>query len=181
MRARLIATFLLVFAAALAATPAMAQGVEFSVGYAFLRDDEIKENFPLGWYADIAGGLSDSISLVGEVGGSYKTVNDSEFPDLNVKLSVHHAMGGLRLSHRGDGANFYAQVLAGAARASVSDDFGGGTETVTDFALQPGVGLEFGAAGTRLRIGADYRRIFSEGQAATQWRATAGIVFGGSR
>jgi hypothetical protein len=157
----------------------MAQGVEFSVGYAFLRDDEIKENFPLGWYADIAGGISDNISLVGEVGGSYKTFHDSEVPELDIKLSVHHAMGGLRLSHRGEGAKFYAQVLAGAARASVN--FEGETDSVTDFALQPGVGLEFGAGGTRLRVGADYRRIFSEDQHSTQWRATAGIVFGGSR
>jgi hypothetical protein len=180
MRARLIATSLLVFAAAVTAAPAMAQGVEFSVGYAFLRDDEIKENFPLGWYADVAGGISDNLSLVGEVGGSYKTVNDSEFEDLDIKLSVHHAMGGIRLVHRGDGANFYAQVLGGAARASVSDDFSGDDFSETKAAIQPGVGLEFGAGGTRLRVGADYRRIFSD-PAATQWRATAGIVFGGSR
>jgi hypothetical protein len=179
MRARVIATFLLAFAGALAAAPAMAQA-EFSVGYAFLRDEEIDENFPLGWYADIAGGISDNISLVGEVGGSYKTVNDSEFEDLDIKLSVHHAMGGLRLVHRGDGANFYAQVLGGAARASVSDDFSGDDFSETKAAIQPGVGLEFGAGGTRLRVGADYRRIFSDPN-ATQWRATAGIVFGGSR
>ena len=43
------------------------------------------------------------------------------------------------------------------------------------------VGIEFGGEGTKLRIGADYRRIFSEGESATQWRATAGIVFGVGR
>ena len=179
MRARTIAAFLLVFAAALAAAPAMAQGVEIGVGYAYLRDEEIEESFPLGWYADIAGNVTHYLGLVGEVGGSYKTVNDSEFEDLDIKLSVHHAMGGLRLIKRGEGANFYAQVLAGVARASVSDDFGGEPFNDTDFALQPGIGFEFGGGGTRLRIGADYRHIFSENASASQWRATAGIVFGG--
>jgi hypothetical protein len=180
MRARLIATCLL----ALASAPAMAQvtpSVEIGVGYAYLRDEEIDENFPLGWYADIAGNLSDSLGVVGEVSGSYKTISDDDPDlDLDIKLSVHSLMGGLRLSRRGDGANLYLQVLAGGARASVS--FEGESESVTDFAVQPGVGLEFGAGGARLRIGADYRRIFSEGESATQWRATAGIVFGsGSR
>jgi hypothetical protein len=160
------------------AAPVMAQGLDVGVGYAFLRDEDIDENLPLGWYADIAGNISGSLALVGEVGGSYKTVND-EFEDLDVKLSVHHLMGGVRLSRRGEGANVYLQVLAGGVRGSVK--FLDETDSVTDFALQPGVGIEFGGEGTKLRIGADYRRIFSEGESATQWRATAGIVFGVGR
>lgn len=159
--------------------PAMAQvtpGVEVALGYSYLRDNEIDESFPLGWYADIAGNLSDTLALVGEVGGNYKTVSDDVDEELDIKLSVHTLMGGVRLSHRGDGATLFAQVLAGGARASVK--FLGESDSVTDFALQPGVGIEFGGGGTRLRIGADYRKIFSEGESATQWRATAGVVFG---
>jgi len=161
------------------AAPAMAQGIDVGVGYAFLRDEEIDENLPLGWYADISGNISGSLGLVGEVGGSYKTVSDEFDEDLDIKLSVHHLMGGLRLSRRGEGANAYLQVLAGGVRGTVS--FLGESDSVTDFAIQPGVGIEFGGEGTRLRIGADYRRIFSEGESATQWRATAGIVFGMGR
>lgn len=161
------------------AGPAMAQvtpSVEIGLGYAYLRDEDIDENFPLGWYADIAGNINDSFALVAEVGGNYKTVSEGEDEDFDVKLSVHTLMGGPRLSMRGDGANFYLQVLAGGARGSVS--FLGESDSVTDFALQPGVGIEFGGRGTRLRIGADYRHIFSEGDSASQWRATAAIVFG---
>lgn len=159
--------------------PAMAQvtpAVEIGLGYAFLRDDEIDEDFPLGWYADIAGNITNSLGLVGEIGGSYKTLESGIGDEtLDVKLSVHTAMGGLRLSHRGDGANFYLQVLAGAARATVT--FLDESDSITDFALQPGVGLEFGTGGSvGFRIGVDYRRIFSEVEGINQWRATAGFV-----
>jgi hypothetical protein len=159
--------------------PVMAQvtpAVEIGLGYAFLRDDEIDEDFPLGWYADIAGNLTSSLGLVAELGGSYKTIDSGLGDDtLDVKLSVYTAMGGLRLTHRGDGANFYLQVLAGAAKAKVT--FLDESDSVTDFALQPGVGLEFGTGGSvGFRVGADYRRVFSEGEGVNQWRATAGFV-----
>jgi opacity protein-like surface antigen len=175
MRLRLMLVLLIVAVAA----PAMAQtpSVEIGVGYSYLRDEEIDESLPLGWYADIAGNISDSIGLVGEVGGNYKTISDDDPDlDLDVKLSVHTAMGGVRLTRRGDGANIYLQVLAGAARGTVK--FQGVSESTTDFAVQPGVGIEFRVGDSmRLRIGGDYRKIFSEGEKATQWRATAGLVF----
>jgi hypothetical protein len=158
--------------------PAMAQvtpSVEIGLGYAYMRDEEIDESFPLGWYADIAGNVNDWLGLVAEVGGSYKTISEEGFEEFDVDVSVHTLMGGLRLNRRGDSANFYLQVLAGGAKAKVS--LLDASESVTDFALQPGIGLEFGG-NTRLRIGADYRRIFSEGQGTDEWRATAGIVFG---
>ena len=160
--------------------PVMAQdtpSVEIGLGYSYLHDSDIKENLPLGWYADIAGNVNHWLGLVAEVGGNYKTV-DSGIGDntLDLKLSVHTAMGGLRLTHRGDGANFYGQVLAGAARATIK--FMEESDSVTDFALQPGVGLELGTGGSvGLRIGGDYRRVFSEGQGVNQWRATAAAVF----
>jgi hypothetical protein len=163
------------------ASPVMAQvtpAVEIGLGYAYLRDDEIKESFPLGWYADIAGNLSSSFALVGELGGSYKTIPSGIGDEtLDIHLSVHTAMGGLRLTHRGDGANLYLQVLAGAAKAKST--FLDVSDTETDFALQPGVGLEFGTGGSvGFRIGADYRRVFADGQdgGVNQWRATGGFV-----
>jgi hypothetical protein len=158
--------------------PAMAQvtpGVEIGLGYAYMHDEQLGESFPLGWYADVAGNLNGWLGLVGEFGGNYKTLGDEEVPEVDVKLSVHTAMGGLRLSHRRGGASFYVQVLAGAARYGVSVQRHSGS--TTDFALQPGVGIEFGGQGTRLRIGGDYRKIYVEGDGVTQWRATAAIVF----
>lgn len=163
--------------------PALAQvtpSVEIGLGYAYLRDEEIGESgesLPLGWYADIAGNLNDWLGLVAEVGGSYKTITSGlGDPTLDLKLRIHTAMGGLRFSHRGDGANLYLQVLAGAARGTVV--FLDEGDSVTDFALQPGVGFELGTGGgIGLRVGGDYRRIFSEGDNANQWRATAAVVF----
>jgi outer membrane protein with beta-barrel domain len=159
--------------------PAMAQvtpAVEIGLGYSYLRDDEIDEDLPLGWYADIAGNVTSSFALVGEIGGNYKTIDSGIGDDtLDIHLSVHTAMGGLRLTHRGDGANFYLQVLAGAAKAKVSVLDEG--DSVTDFAVQPGVGLEFGTGGSvGFRLGADYRRVFSDPDGVNQWRATAGFV-----
>lgn len=183
MRLRLLAVLLLLAVGA----PAMAQStpsIEFGAGYAYLRDEGSSgvadsENLPLGWYADIAGNLSDSLGLVAEVSGSYKTF-DSGGPD-EFKISFQSLMGGPRLSRRGDGANFYAQVLAGGTRVKVSDPFS--EDSITKFALQPGVGLDFRVSdGLAVRIGGDYRLIFFEGEKGKQWRATAGLVFrSGSR
>jgi hypothetical protein len=171
--------FLVAVLALAVSAPAMAQvtpAVEIGLGYAYLRDDEIDESFPLGWYADIAGNLTGSLGLVGELSGSYKTIDSGIGDDtLDIHLSVHSAMGGLRLTHRGDGANFYVQVLAGGARASI--EFLDESDSVTDFALQPGVGLEFGTGGSvGFRVGADYRRVFSDPEGVNQWRATGGFV-----
>jgi len=176
MRVGLMVAVLALFGAG----PALAQvtsAVEIGLGYAYLRDEEIDESFPLGGYVDIAGNLNDWLGLVGEFGASFKTI-DSGIGDeeLDIDLKIYSAMGGFRLNRRGDSANFYVQLLAGAATAKLT--FLDETDSVTDFALQPGVGLEFGGGSTRLRIGGDYRHIFSEGESASQWRATAGIVFG---
>jgi opacity protein-like surface antigen len=165
-----------------AGAPAMAQdtpGVEIGAGYAYLRDKELDDSFPLGWFADIAGNVSPWLGLVGELGGSYKTV-DSE--GVKLKLSVHTLMGGVRLARRGDGATAYIQVLAGAARGKVS--FEGVGETDTNFAVQPGVGVDIRMSHSlAIRVGGDFRRIYGEndpefGRAHTdEWRLIAGLVF----
>jgi opacity protein-like surface antigen len=177
MRMRLMLVLLM----AVVAAPAMAQvtpSIEVGLGYAYLRDEGGEgsgdsENLPLGWYADIAGNLSDSLGLVAEVSGSYKTFDSG---DGDLKLSFHSLVAGPRLSRRGDGASFYAQVLAGVTRLKVSG--GGFDDSTTKFALQPGIGLDFRMSdGLALRIGGDYRLIFFEGEKGKQWRATAGLVF----
>lgn len=183
MRVGLMAALLLVVFSG----PVMAQStpsLEIGVGYAYLRDEgaagiDDSENLPLGWYADIAANLSDSLGLVGEVSGSYKTF-DSGGPD-EFKIRFESLLGGPRLTHRGDGANFYAQVLAGGTRVKISDPFS--EDSLTKFALQPGVGLDFRVSdGIALRVGGDYRLIFFEDEKGKQWGATAGLVFrSGSR
>jgi len=178
MRVRLMAMLLVVLACA----PAMAQDtprVEVGVGYAYMRDKELDESFPLGWYADIAGNLNHWLGLVGEVGGSYKTV---DFLGDDLKLSVHTFLGGLRLARRGDGSTAYVQLLAGGAQSKA--DILGQSDKQTDLALQPGVGLDLRMSdGMALRIGGDFRRIYGDKDIdgnrthTDEWRATAGLVF----
>jgi len=179
MRLSLMAVLLLLAVGA----PAMAQdtpGVEISAGYAYMRDKELDESFPLGWYADIAGNLSPWLGLVGEVGGSYKRFTDVDGTRLT--FSVHTLMGGVRLARRGGGATAYVQVLAGAARASISG--GGQSGSNTDLAVQPGVGFDVRVSdGMAVRIGGDFRRIYGESDPglgrphSDEWRFIAGLVF----
>src|SRR5215510_3720043 len=76
------------------ARPAAAQNTpkaEFSAGYNWLTakssGDEDWTKFPKGWYADIAGNISDTLSIVGQVTGNYKTFEDDDF-----KLKLHTYM-----------------------------------------------------------------------------------------
>jgi len=179
MRSRVMAVLLLVAAGA----PAMAQdtpGVEIGAGYAYLRDKNLDDSFPLGWFADIAANLSPWLGLVGEASGSYKTVDD--FDGFKAKLSVHSLMGGVRLARRGDTATAYVQVLAGAARASISIE--GQSQSNTDFAVQPGVGFDVRVSDRMaVRIGGDFRRVYGENDPdfgrshSDEWRFIAGLVF----
>jgi len=152
--------------AALADTPK----VEIGAGYAFLRDQELKESFSLGWVASVAGNLNDWLGVVGEVGGNYGKV-------VHFDVSVHSFMGGLRFSsRRGASAVPFFQALAGVARSGI--DLPRGSESSTDFAIQPGIGVDIEASEKlAFRIGGDYRLIFSEGDKASQFRIHVGIVF----
>jgi opacity protein-like surface antigen len=171
------ALFLCVLLLAAPVFAASAPKGELSIGYAFMRDDELKENFPLGWVASAAGNVSDVLGIVGELGGSYKTVTDAGG---DVKLSVHTFMAGVRLTAPGsDSARLFLQVLAGAARAgaSIADT----SASNTNFAVQPGIGVDFKVGEKMfLRLGGDYRRISGEsgGSSTNEFRGHVGLVFG---
>jgi hypothetical protein len=153
--------------------PAAAQ-VEVSGGYNFLRllDEQVEgddKNFAKGWYADLAVGRT--IAVVGQISGNYKT-----FGDL-FDFKLHSYMGGVRFGGgRSRGAVPFVQVLGGAFRTGVS---GLDTdESETDRALQIGAGVNvLPAGGIGLRLGADYVRVFTEGEGANVLRFGVGIVF----
>jgi hypothetical protein len=179
MRLRLLAVLLLLGVG----TPAMAQdtpGVEFSAGYAYMRDKELDESFPLGWYADIAGNLSPWLGLVGEVGGSYKRFTDIDGTRLT--FSVHTLMGGVGRPRRGGGPTPDIHEMAGAAPTTISG--GGFSGNNTDLAVQPGVGFDLRVSdGMAVRVGGDFRRIYGENDPefgrshSDEWRLIAGLVF----
>ncbi|HLG54283.1 MAG TPA: hypothetical protein VI485_03065 [Vicinamibacterales bacterium] len=178
----------LVSTAVLAPRPASAQAAqaapmaEVAGGYVFLRDFEIDESLPAGWFASAAFNLTDMIAVVGEVSGSYATI---QLFGAAVDANVHTFMGGARFFRRMDRLTAFAQVLAGVARADGGVDFLGVqiSDSVTDFAIQPGGGVDVRLT-ERLaaRFGADYRRIFSEDSDGNEFRFLAGMVLGfGSR
>ena len=171
------------------ATPAAAQDTpkaEFSIGYNWFgakqsgADDW--EKFPKGWYADLAGNISDTLSIVGHVTGNYKTFEDES------TTKVHTFMAGIRGSSPGRVRGF-GQVLLGGV--SIKDDdivFGEATET--DFAIQVGGGVTvLGGGNVGLRLGVDYLRVMASdtgeilgGGDLNGFRFAVGVSFGiGSR
>jgi hypothetical protein len=173
------------------AAPAAAQDTpkaEVSVGYnwftAKASGDEEWEKFPKGWYADVAGNISDTLSIVGQVTGNYKTIEDEDF-----KLSVHTFMGGLRGSSPGR-VRGYGQVLVGGVSIKAEDELFDLEDTETNFGLQIGGGVNvLGSGGVGLRVGLDYLRVFSKedglvlgGDDVNGFRFNVGVTFGiGSR
>jgi hypothetical protein len=152
-----------------AAVPAQAQAPALNVsgGWNFLRlDADVDElsNFPAGWYGDIAVRLGGPLSVVGQVTGNMKEVDE-------VDLSINTYMGGLRFNA---GAPF-VQALFGVARTSAS--FLGLDDSSSDSALQLGAGLDLGSGPVGLRLGADYIRVVEDG-GGNAFRVGVGISFG---
>lgn len=170
---------LLVFGLVLTPRAVSAQGApaaEVAGGYVFMRDFEVDANFPLGWFASAGVNLTDMFTVVGEVSGSYATI---DLFGTDVDADVHTFMGGARYVRRLDRISPFAQFLVGVARAGGGVDFLGVqiSDSVTDFAIQPGGGVDVGLT-DRLaaRVGVDYRRIFSEDADGNELRFTGGVV-----
>jgi hypothetical protein len=143
---------------------------EMSANYAFLRDQDIKTNFPLGWSVSVARNVANSVGIVADMGGNYRTVN-------GVDLKIHALLGGVRYTVRGERLTPYIEALAGAARLDASA--AGVTASGTDFAVQGGIGFGVRVAqNVWLRAGGDFRNIFSEGQSVQEFRAFTGVSFG---
>jgi opacity protein-like surface antigen len=148
---------------------------ELHVGYAFLRDQDIEINFPVGWSSSFAFNLTDSVGVVADVGGNYKSEEGGS-------LDVHAFLGGARYSFRGDRVTPYVEGLFGVARAHASG--GGLSESASDLAAQAGVGVGFKVSDRIcVRAGFDFRNVFTEGESAQEFRVQAGLSFGfgGSR
>ena len=183
------------------AVPASAQSTpnaEISAGYQFLNFSVEGENesMPKGWYFDVVGNLNPMIGIMFQVGGNYKTFEESfsaggATATTTVDLKVHEFLGGVRLNGRtGAAVTPFVHVLAGGINGSVEAT---ATATIpgqppisfsdsdsgTDFAFEIGGGVNFPLSdAVGLRVGADYLRIFEEDAGANLFRFTVGIVFG---
>ncbi|HEY9461612.1 MAG TPA: outer membrane beta-barrel protein [Vicinamibacterales bacterium] len=178
------------------AVPATAQTTprtEISGGYQFLSfavEGQDNESMPKGWYADVAGNLTPMIGVVFQVGGNYKTFNESITVGgltlaASADLKVHLFLGGIRINARQNSAFVpYGQVLVGAANSSV--DLTGTIpgvpsfsqeESVTNFTLELGGGVNFGLTdNTGVRFGVDYLRAFADEDDVNAFRFHVGVV-----
>jgi hypothetical protein len=138
--------------------------------------------FPKGFYVDIAGNVSDTLSIVGQFTGNYKTFDDDS------KINIQTFMGGVRGSSPGRVRGF-GQVLVGGVGVKAEDEFLGFEESETNFGLQIGGGVNvLGSGGVGLRVGLDYLRLFVKDESlilfndVNGFRFNVGVTFGiGSR
>jgi opacity protein-like surface antigen len=191
----------LCLAAIALAVPASAQTVpkvELSGGYQFLNFSlsGVNEAMPAGWYFDVAGNLTSMLGVVFQVGGNYKSLEESASiggitARATADFKVHDFLGGVRLNLRSNKAIVpFAQVLAGgfngSVKASASATIPGQApitfdeeDSGTDFGIQAGGGVNFGLTDTiGLRAGADYLHVLAPGDGAHLFRFHVGVAIG---
>jgi len=170
MRNRTLVRVLLgAVAVGFAAAPAAAQSNnDVSVGYSFLRLMEGGDglNIPAGWNVSFAGGVSDVVSLVGDLGGHYKSIEGDS-------VRIHTFQGGVRFhGRRASNVVPFGQVLVGGAYGS------GGGEGEWVGAVQFGGGVDVygreGGPGFRAQV--DVPVYFSEGDTLKGVRLTFSLV-----
>jgi hypothetical protein len=196
MRSRRLAILVIGFLMATAGA-ALAQDArpEVSGGYRFLyiggSDAEDGTSVPRGWYVDIAYPITPMLSIVGDVGGHYKSETET-FVEQGVtitgtaKASVHTFLIGIRLSGRDNPrVTPFGQVLFGAARAATSveatADVGGVPfefdfdEAESEAALSVGGGVNVGAGSLVIRLQGEWLKILAD-DSGNAFRFGAGVV-----
>lgn len=203
-RVRVLGFCLAALAVAIPVSAQTTPRTEISGGYQFLTfsvDEETSldgvdnsESLPKGWYVDVAGNLNPMIGIVFQVGGNYKTFEESiaigggTFT-ATADLDVYQFLGGVRLSARNNPKLVpYGQLLVGGINGSIevstSSTIPGlpsfsEEESTTNFALEVGGGVNFGVAEkVGIRFGVDYIRVFAEDAGSNVFRFHTGIVIG---
>jgi opacity protein-like surface antigen len=170
---------------------------EFSVGWRLLNIPdafgEDSQTLPLGWYADVAGNLSRSLAVVGEVSGNYKDFDESTTVgattvNVSASLNVHTFLGGVRFNAR-QNPSFtpFAQALFGLARlggdAEIQTTIAGRTFSASqsvsdsDFAFDASGGVNINLSDAlAARVSAGYLRVGGS-DGGNAFRFGVGVVF----
>jgi hypothetical protein len=149
-------------------------------------DDGI--NLPKGWYVDVAVPITPRLSIVGDIGGNYKSETES-FTEQGVtftgtaKANVHTFLGGIRLrATENPRLSPFAQILFGAARATASVEATVGGMPLIDFeesgteaAMSLGAGVNLSAGSLGVRVQAEWLKIL-EDDTGNAFRFGVGIV-----
>ena len=84
-----------------------------------------KKAMPLGWYFDVAGNLTPLLGVVFQVGGNYKTVDQSATIGVislaaSADFKVHEFLGGVRMNFRSNRSVVpFGQFLVGGFNGSI--------------------------------------------------------------
>ena len=157
MKNRLVGVGLLVLMAVFGGVRNVAAQEKYSLGVSYdALYREFEENSSLGAHVDIARSLG-ALSLVGELG--FNNYEDA---------TVSSYMGGIRFPFAATASvKPFVQLLAGAWHCC----------EITEFALQPGAGVEFaGNDALAFRAQFDYRPIFFEEETENAVRFSVGVV-----
>ena len=158
---------------------------DVSGGYRFLRltgDDAV--NINKGWYVDATGHVTGVLSIVGDVGGSYRSESET-FGGITASadVSVHTFMGGLkfRAPMVSPKAIPFAQVLFGGARGKVTASGGGFdfSESSTDPVMNVSGGVDISGGGSvGARVQAGWARVFEDGGGTNLFQFSVGAKIG---
>jgi hypothetical protein len=147
-------------------------------GYSLLFDTSDSVTFPLGWIGSVSGSLTDTVSIVAEVSGSYKSANVLGVTQAGE--NIHTFTAGPRFSRRSGGIAAYGQMLAGFEVAS-ANAFGYSASS-TGLALVPGFGVDIPVAPSLgVRIGGEFGIVRDSGAWFNGFRITTGLVVTGRR
>lgn len=203
-RVRVLGLCLAALSVAIPVSAQTSPRTEISGGYQFLTfsvDEDTSldgvdnnESLPKGWYVDVAGNLNPMIGIVFQVGGNYKTFEESiaigggTFT-ASADLDVHEFLGGVRVSARKNPrlvpyGQFLVGGITGSIELSTTSTIPGlpsfsEEDSTTNFALEAGGGVNFGVAeNLGIRFGVDYLRVFAEDAGSNVFRFHTGIVIG---
>jgi hypothetical protein len=158
---------------------------DVSGGYRFLRltgDDAL--NINKGWYVDVTGHVTNVLSIVGDVGGSYRSESETVGGiTASADVSVHTFMGGVkfRASTVSPKAIPFAQVLFGGARGKVNVSGVGLdlSESSTDPIMNISGGVDVsGGAPVGVRVQTGWARVFEDGRGTNVFQFSVGAKIG---
>jgi hypothetical protein len=152
---------------------------EIGVGYSYLYDSELGDveglsgSAPFGLVGDFNVNLTSWFGIVGTFNWNTRT---QDLGGIDLKWTVTGFHGGFRLSsHSSESVTPYIQMLAGGTHSS-ADLIVAASDT--NFSIQPGAGVIIAMGDSLgLNFGADYRRIFFEGEGSNEFLAHVGITF----
>ena len=153
---------------------------DVSAGYRFMQSDGL--SYPSGWYVDASGRLNDVISVVGDIGGVYKSDSVS-LGTFTQKLDarIHTFVGGLRVSAltRNPDVVAFGQALFGAATLKLRTTSGVITlsRSTTEPALNLSAGVDVNDLPVGLRFEIGWLRVFAD-EGSNAFHFTVGAKFG---